>query len=264
MDIQESAKALLACRKSGKAMSASDWLASGLAPTTEAEAYAVQAALVELMEADGGKRIGYKIGATNQAARDMLGVSGPLYGVLWEGQTVEAPAAISFMPSLHKVAEAEIALRMGQDVDASAFVVDADTIRSAVAEVIPVVEIAGTSIDPWLDAGGETLIADNGLQALWVRGEPVPDWSGFDPIELTVEVYRTLGDAQSGKGGAVDGGAFGAAAWLANKLAEHGQILRAGDYISTGSTTVPVPVVAGDQLSCNFGPLGTVEVAIQG
>lgn len=268
MDPVTSAEALLSYRDEGKASPARDWLASGLAPRDEAGAYAVQQAMATLMEARGARRIGYKIGATNQAARDMLGVTGPLYGLLWEGQTVDAGpdghADIAFVPSLHKVAEAEIALRMGRDVDASAGPVDAAAIRAATAEVIPVVEIAGTSLDPWLEAGGETLIADNGLHALWVRGQAQADWDGFDPLAVPVSITRSKGDPHHGKGGAVDGGAFGAAAWLANKLAEHGEVLKAGDYVSTGSATAPVPVVAGDRLTCDFGPLGQVSLQVSG
>lgn len=268
MNAQKSAEALLGFRRARQVAPAADWLAGGLAPGSEAEAYAVQEAMADIMKAEGAQQIGYKIGATNQAARNMLGVAGPLYGLLWADQTMDQtmgqPAEVAFDATLHKVAEAEIALRMGRDVDASSGPVDADMIRAAVAEVIPVVEIAGTSLDPWLEAGGETLIADNGLQALWVRGQARTDWDGFDPLELPVTVTRSMGDAHVGKGGAVDGGAFGAAAWLANKLAEHGKMLRAGDYISTGSATAPVPMVAGDRLTCEFGALGTVEVSISG
>lgn len=264
MDPTKSAEMLLACRDEGRALAAADWLASGLAPGDEDQAYAIQEAMAGIMAARGARRIGYKIGATNQAARNMLDVAGPLYGLLWEGQTVDGPNEIAHVPGLHKVAEAEVALRMGRDVDARQGPVDAKTIRASTAEIVPVVEIAGTALDPWLEAGGATLIADNGIHALWVRGEGKADWAGFDPLELPVSVTRTKGDAHVGKGGAVDGGAFGAAAWLANKLGAHGKVLRAGDYISTGSATAPVPVVAGDELTCDFGPLGTLEVRISG
>ncbi|MFK7945270.1 MAG: 2-keto-4-pentenoate hydratase [Paracoccaceae bacterium] len=269
MNAHKSAEALLGYRDTAKAASAADWLASGLAPGTEAEAYAIQAAMADIMEGRGATQIGYKIGATNQAARNMLGVDGPLYGRLWQDQASDAPtgeasARIAFVPTLHKVAEAEVALRMGRDVDASDGPVTAETIRAAVADVIPVVEIAGTSLDPWLEAGGLTLTADNGIHALWIKGAAKPDWDGFDPLELPVTVTRTKGEPHVGKGGAVDGGAFAAAAWLANKLAEHGKSLREGDYISTGSATVPIPVVAGDTLNCDFGPLGSLAVRISG
>ena len=60
----------------------------------------------------------------------------------------------------------------------------------------------------------------------------------------------------------VDGGAFGAAAELANTLAARGRRLAAGDFITTGSVTTPVPVVAGQAVVADFGPLGRVELAL--
>jgi len=60
----------------------------------------------------------------------------------------------------------------------------------------------------------------------------------------------------------VDGGAFGAAAWLANALAAEGRALRAGAFVITGSVTPPVPVRARQSVRADFGPLGLVERAM--
>jgi 2-oxo-hept-3-ene-1,7-dioate hydratase len=48
-------------------------------------------------------------------------------------------------------------------------------------------------------------------------------------------------------------------AWLANKLAPHGERLNAGDVVLAGSFTRPTPAVAGDTLHADYGPLGTVS-----
>ena len=47
-------------------------------------------------------------------------------------------------------------------------------------------------------------------------------------------------------------------AWLADKLAQHGQELRAGDLILAGSFTRPMWVYEGDTVYADYGPLGTV------
>ncbi|MEM1300238.1 MAG: hypothetical protein AAGH68_13275 [Pseudomonadota bacterium] len=262
MGLHETAAALLANRDGGHEITAEAWAATGLAPSDETQGYAAQAAMAQLLTEAGQTCIGYKIGATNATARGMLGVETPFYGRLWSGQTVDAPQTLDFKPWLHRVAEPEVAIRMAQDVSALDGPVDADTIRAATAEVLPVVEIVATPFSPWMQAGAPNIVADNGAHGIWIKGEGRADWPGFDALELPVTARRTAGDDHHGKGGAVDGGCFGAAAWLANKLAEHGQILKAGDYVSTGTATPPIPLVVGDLLSCDFGDLGGLEVTV--
>lgn len=264
MGIQDTAKALLANRAGGHEITADAWAASGLAPTDEASGYAAQAAMAGLLAEAGQTCIGYKIGATNATARGMLGVDTPFYGRLWSGQTVDAPGALDFKPWLHRVAEPEVAIRMARDVSAFDGPVDAETIRAATAEILPVVEIVATPFTAWMQAGAPNIVADNGAHGIWIKGEGRAEWEGFDALELPVTARRSAGDYHHGKGGAVDGGCFGAAAWLANKLAEHGQMLKAGDYVSTGTATPPIPLVAGDRIICDFGELGGLEVVVSG
>ena len=47
-------------------------------------------------------------------------------------------------------------------------------------------------------------------------------------------------------------------AWLANKLAPHGEFLPAGQVILSGSFTRPVFVSQGDVIHADFGDLGAV------
>ena len=48
-------------------------------------------------------------------------------------------------------------------------------------------------------------------------------------------------------------------AWLANKLAEHGESLAAGEVVLAGSFTRPTTAVRGDTLHADYGPLGSVS-----
>lgn len=264
MDYMKAAEALLGQRAQGAPMAVAEWQAGALCPASVADGYGVQDAMTELRVGSGDMVIGYKIGATNQMAREMLGVDTPFHGRLYERTTFEAPAEVRFAPGLHKVAEPEIAIRLARDLPPGGAPYDAAAVRAAVAEILPVVEIVATSMDPWLEAGAPTLIADNGVHGAWIRGQGRPDWADFDPMEIAVRATRRMGEPHEGKGGAVDGGAFGAAAWLANALAAGGRSLKAGDYVSTGTATPPIPLEAGERLSCDFGALGTLVVDITG
>ena len=46
----------------------------------------------------------------------------------------------------------------------------------------------------------------------------------------------------------------------ANALAATGRGLKAGDYVTTGTTTQPVPAAAGQTVLADFGALGRVEI----
>ena len=59
-----------------------DLLPEAIRPITASDGYAVQAGVVDrMLAAHGGNRIGYKIGATNAAAREMLGAREAFAGV---------------------------------------------------------------------------------------------------------------------------------------------------------------------------------------
>jgi 2-oxo-hept-3-ene-1,7-dioate hydratase len=47
-------------------------------------------------------------------------------------------------------------------------------------------------------------------------------------------------------------------AWLANKIAPHDEQLNAGDVVLAGSFTRPTPILAGDNIHVDYGPLGSV------
>lgn len=46
--------------------------------------------------------------------------------------------------------------------------------------------------------------------------------------------------------------------WLANRLHEHDEVLRAGQIILAGSFTRPMWVDKGDTVMADYGPLGVV------
>jgi 2-oxo-hept-3-ene-1,7-dioate hydratase len=48
-------------------------------------------------------------------------------------------------------------------------------------------------------------------------------------------------------------------AWLANKIAPHGEHLNAGDVVLGGSFTRPTQAQAGDTFHVDYGPLGAVS-----
>jgi len=226
-------------------------------------AYAIQdAGDVLLRQELGFRSIGYKIAATNPAAREHLRISEPFYGRIYDGMTSMTPATLAFAADFQRVHEPEIAIRIGQDLDPSRAPFDAAMIIAAADSVLPAIEIIATQFTPWMQAGAPNLVSDNAAFGHWIMGAPVSDWSRLDLLDATVTLTVNGSVAATGKGRNVDGGAFAACAWLANALAGRGQGLKAGDYVTTGSVTPPVAAAAGQAIVADFGELGRVELAM--
>jgi 2-keto-4-pentenoate hydratase len=75
---------------------------------------------------------------------------------------------------------------------------------------------------------------------------------------MTLEKNRAAVDR--GVGAAVMGHPAEPVAWLANKLADFGQVLAAGSIVMPGALCRALEVAAGDSVTAHFGPLGSVSV----
>ena len=106
-------------------------------------------------------------------------------------------------------------------------------------------------------------IADNVAQKYFITG-PVttPFAPEMDLKETTVEVYINGELMERAGGTAVEEGAEGSVAWLANKLAGFGLALQAGDKVMTGSFTKFYPARPGDRYEARFDPFGSVLIKI--
>ncbi len=256
--VEQAARTLLGHRSNG---TANPVLPKGQRLEDFALAYAIQDAADAILRNERGfVPIGYKIAASNQVARDFLGIATPFHGRLYRQMASPSPVTVPFVPDFFKAYEPEIGIRIGRDLPPSGTPFDAAAIEAATQAVLPAIELVGSHFTPWTEAGAPNLISDNAAFAHWVMGEPIRDWSGLDLLDAQITLHIDGVLRGTGKGRNVDGGAFGAAAWLANTLAAKGQYLRAGDYITTGIVMSPVAVESGHRAEADFGRLGRVEV----
>jgi 2-keto-4-pentenoate hydratase len=65
----------------------------------------------------------------------------------------------------------------------------------------------------------------------------------------------------SGTGSEVMGNPINPIAWLANKMAEFDDYLRAGEIIISGSVVTPIRVSPGDHINITFTRLGSVNAS---
>lgn len=231
-----------------------------LRPRTPAEGFAAQQRLAER----AGPAYGWKLAATAAAGQAHIGVDAPLPGLLFE-RFRHAPGDVLPSDGLYMaVAEAEFAFVMGDDVGAGA---SAEELRSAVAAVHCAIELPESRFADFATAGGPQLLADAACAGLFVLGPEIDGGVDLDLSTTGTALWVNGAEVGTGDGSAVLGDPWTALAWLAESLPAFGVTLAAGSVVTTGTTTVPAPVAAGDTVRATFGPdgaLGEITVSLAG
>lgn len=226
-------------------------------PRDPVEGHAAQAALARL----AGPSIGWKIAATSTAGQRHIGVDGPLLGRLFERFAFEDGATLPAQPLHMAVVEAEFAFRIGRDLDGDGGLpVSREEAIAAVEALHLAIEIPDSRLSGFESVGAAQLIADDACAGRFVLGPEVADWRGLDLAAQETEIRVDNVVAANGVGANVLGDPREALVWAANALIEVGERLRAGDVLTTGTTTVPPHIALGSRVVADFGELGSVRL----
>lgn len=219
------------------------------APATEAEAWAIQRAVLARR---GGRIGGYKCATPpgrppSAALLDAAGIR-------------QAPARWPVAAGARIGIETEIAFRLGRDLPARAAPYAREEVLDAVAACFPAVEMVETRyIDPKavtpLEAQADT-IAHAGL----VCGAAVADWRGRDLAALTVRQSYAGAVQVERVGGNPSLDPVAPLVWLASHLPAFGLHLEAGQVVTTGSCTGLLWVEGGPRVVGEFLGFGQVVV----
>ena len=225
------------------------------------DAYKIQLRMVERRVQAGETIVGKKIGVTSKPVQDFLGVFQPDFGQLTSGMVYQEGETIDLSKLIQPKAEAELAFVLKEDLIGPG-ITAMDVIR-ATDYVAPCFEIVDSRITDWKIKIQDT-VADNASCGVYVIGKTRGDPRKLD-ITLAGMVLEKNGELHStAAGAAVQGSPANAVAWLANTLGRLGIPFRAGEVILSGSQSVLVPVVDGDELVCTVGGLGSCRVKFSG
>lgn len=224
---------------------------------TPAQAYAVQSAWLDLKLAKGARVIGRKIGLTSRAMQELLGVDQPDYGFLLDSMAVSSDSTLSRADFLLPRIEPEIAFWLAKDLKGPGITVDA--VLAATRGVSPALELVDSRIAKWQIKLPDT-IADNASSARVIVSEQIVPLDGLDLAAEEVTLTRNGVEVGSGNGAAVLGHPAEAVAWLANKLAEYGIAIAAGQLVLPGAMCAAATVAAGETYRAVFTTIGEVSV----
>jgi 2-oxopent-4-enoate/cis-2-oxohex-4-enoate hydratase len=221
-----------------------------------ARGMARQLATRDAAVADGVRVRGWKVAFPTATAQAAAGVDQPLVAWIGDGSEVPSGATIDVGSWARPTVEAELAVYLATDVIAGGSLPDAAAAIGAVGAAIEVVDLDRSPDEV------EDVIAEGLFHRSYVLG-------------AVVDETRAGGDAAGvGIAASLDGDVYGSedfptsvigtldrvTRFVADELGRHGEILRAGEVILAGSAVPLQPVVPGQQLLVDAGPLGSLGV----
>lgn len=205
----------------------------------------------------GVERVGWKVGLTARAIQEQFGVHEPVFGCLLAEGLKQSGHVFRHDELIEPGFENELCIVLGRDVPPGA---TREEVAAAVARIHPAFEIIETRGD--LTRQLALALADNAQQKAFVVGPPVGPEVLPELSKVEARVRINGAEVATGRGDAVLGHPFNAVVWLAAKVSEFGERLRAGDTIMSGSFTRQFPLNRGDQVECAFAGIGDVSVGV--
>ncbi|MFN3258713.1 MAG: 2-oxo-hepta-3-ene-1,7-dioic acid hydratase [Ilumatobacter sp.] len=229
------------------------------------DAYALQAAWVDLQVGGGAEVRGHKIGLTSRAMQQAMRIDEPDFGALLEYMFFDSGAVLDADDFVDPKIEVEFAFVLRERLYRRD-VTPAD-VYAATEQIVPALELIDARshrVHP-VDGAHRTVrdtISDNAANAGVIMGR-----TSVDPTDAADGRLRWAG-AICKRNGVVEETGLGAGVlddpvlgvvWLCNRLHGLGIALEAGETILAGSFTRPVDCRPGDEFEVDFGPLGVVE-----
>ncbi|WP_442793700.1 2-oxo-3-hexenedioate decarboxylase [Paraburkholderia sp. ZP32-5] len=226
---------------------------------TQADAYAIQRAILRRRQAAGEQLSGRKMGLTSPAKMQQMGVARPIHGFLTGRGCVADGATLPMHGLIHPKVEAEIAFTTSRELRGPG---------CTATEALAALDMAYAAIEV-IDSRYRdfrfdlvSVIADNTSAARYVIGARGVPAVGLDLRHLGVVLEKNGEVLATGAGAAVLGHPAASVAALVNLLAEEGEVLPAGTLVMTGGITEAFRVEAGDTVRVSVQSVGTAELTL--
>ena len=237
-----------------------DQLPHDCRPGDRAAGYSAQKDIVRF---SGQDVVGWKIAATSAAGQKHIGVDGPLAGPLLANRVLADGATVPLEGNIMMVGEAEFAFKLGRSLPTRPNPYTQEEVLSAVESLHPAIEVPDSRYTDFATVGAPQLIADTACADWFVLGSATShDWRSRDLITHAVAVLLNGEKVATGSGANVLGDPRIALTWLVNELRTYGDGIAAGQFVTTGTCVVPVPIHRGDTLRADFGDFGVVAATL--
>ncbi|WP_260838042.1 2-keto-4-pentenoate hydratase [Microbacterium sp. SLBN-146] len=220
------------------------------------DSYAIQGVWRDKNLAAGRLLVGRKIGLTSKAMQQATGITEPDYGVMFDDTVYRSGDEIPVALFSNVRVEVELAFVLREPLEGPDCTLD-DAL-AAIDYAVPALEVLNSHIE----LEGRTIvdtIADNAAYGAMVLGDVHKRPDEIDLRWVPGVLARNGEIEETGVAAGVLGHPATGVAWLANTFHQHGARLEAGEIILAGSFTRPVWMSRGDEVRCDFGPMGVIE-----
>ena len=223
---------------------------------TVEDSYAIQGVWRDKNIAAGRRLVGRKIGLTSKAMQQATGITEPDYGVMFDDTVYASGDGIPVDHFSNVRVEVELAFVLKEPLEGPDC-----TLEDALAAIdyaVPALEVLNSHIE----LEGRTIIdtiADNAAYGAMVLGDVQRRPDEIDLRWVPGLLYRNGEIIETGVAAGVLDHPVSGVAWLANKFHQHGARLEAGEIILAGSFTRPMWVARGDEVLCDYGPMGVIS-----
>lgn|ERR1700761_294084 len=233
-------------------------LPTDIAPQTEAEGAAVQAALADLVGAVNPA--GFKIGATGSRMQAYLGITAPIAGFMQASDVYSGHATLRFADFIRPGVECEVAVRLGRHLPPGPC--SLEQAEAAVDTFFAAIEVVENRYGDLKALGTPTLLADQMYHcaAIIADGHDL-DWRSMPIGALRGRISLDDGTEDEGVTSDLLGHPLNGLAWLAGsaEVAAFGG-LKSGQVVMLGSVTPPVWLTGPASVTVSFAPLPVVTV----
>ena len=256
-DIQEASKILFEHRLNKTGLSS----LKNLEPKTIDDAYKIQENLkLRYLELKDNICIGKKIGATSLTAQEVLNMDEPFYGNLFSRYSSVNPTKLYAKDFFEPYAEPEISFRIKEDINISKAPFkfkDLDYLLDGLFCSVEIVDFRFRK--PLSEIGALNVISTNGASEFWIRDENLIKIKDVDlnNFEVSLLINDTIVDTGNTKN--VLDNPLNAVLWLINNLAEKGEPMLKGQFISSGSCTKAFRIYPKSKIKADFNQLGSIE-----
>ncbi|MBE7423915.1 MAG: hydratase [Zoogloeaceae bacterium] len=232
---------------------------------TMEQAERIRDGLVAELAASQGKIVGYKAGLTNPAVQKRFGHGSPVRGMLLEKMLIEDGAEVPAKFGAVPIFEADL-VAVVKDEGINQAKTPADVLRH-LASIRPFIELPDLVTAKEQPITGAVLTAINSGARLGVLGKPItPAPEMAEALGKMTVVLRDQDGKELGRapGAAILGHPLNAVIWLAQDVGQSGGKLRAGDVLSLGSFSAPMPPKAGTKITVTYEGLpGNPTVSVR-
>tara|TARA_E500000331_G_scaffold358171_1_gene423190 strand:- start:3054 stop:3842 length:789 start_codon:yes stop_codon:yes gene_type:complete len=207
-----------------------------------------------------GERIGYKIGCTTAVMQKNLGITHPCAGSIKKRDVQYLSAVLPIQDFIMPGVECEIGVVLDSDLRPEDGPFNLGKTAKLIGSVFAAIELVDNRYRGATKIGVPTLISDDFFGAGAILGEFVNDWAAIDLAKVEGHLFIN-GDLQhSGFGASVMGHPLEAVSWFLNMKARRAEIVKAGEFILTGSLTPVQWIATPCKVAVKIDQLGEVEV----